>query len=184
MFVFNLSIKKTKLKKIFAAVIIATIVILLLFFLSSLINKSRAIYVQDEIKQASIVNLTPENYTNILKSSYADIDTYVGKKIKFTGFVYRLYDFNESQFVLGREMIISKTSPTQAKVVVVGFLCTSKEATQFEDKSWVEIEGTIKKGFYHSEIPVVEVTSIKNTTPPEDPYVCPPDSSYVKTEQI
>lgn len=184
MFIFNLSIKKTKLKKFFIALTIATLIILLLLFLSSVVNKSRAVYVQDEIKQASIISITPENYTNILKSSYADIDTYVGKKIKFTGFVYRLYDFSNSQFVLGREMILSKTSHNQAKVVVVGFLCDSKEATQFDDRCWVEVEGTIKKGFYHSEIPVIEVTSIKKTTIPEDPYVYPPDSSYVKTEQI
>ena len=183
MFVFNVSVKKNKIQKFLMTFVGLVVIISFFLLLCSLKNKSRAIYVKDDIKQ-EVAELSPENYTNLLKSSYEDIDTYVGKKIKFSGFVYRLYDFKDTQFVLGREMILSQTSDTTAKVVVVGFLCNTAEAKNFEDGTWVEIEGTIKKGFYHSEIPVVEVNSIKKVSVPENPYVCPPDNGYIKSEVI
>ena len=39
------------------------------------------------------------NYTNVLKSVHENIDNYVGMKINFTGYVYRVLDLNENQFV-------------------------------------------------------------------------------------
>ena len=48
----------------------------------------------------------------------------------------------------------------------------------------MEIEGTITKGYYHSEIPVLKITKINKTDCPENPYVYPPDSGYVKTESL
>lgn len=183
MFVFNVSVKKNKIQKFIIGFIVLVFICALLLLICSLKNKSKAVYVKDDFKQ-DIAELTPENYTNLLKSSYEDMNTYIGKKIKFSGFVYRLYDFKDTEFVLGREMILSKTSDTQAKVVVVGFLCSTDEAKNFEDGTWVEIEGTIKKGVYHTEIPVVEVNSIKKTHVPDNPYVCPPSSGYVKSEII
>ena len=184
MFVFNVSIKKSKALKIFICIVSATIIISLIFGIYSLRNKTKREFVNYNIKNADIAEIAPENYTSILKNSYENMDAYVGKKIKFSGFVYRLYDFNESQFVLGREMIVSQTSQTQAQVVVVGFLCNLKGASAYEDGSWVEIEGTIQKGYYHSEIPIIEVTNITTVNCPENPYVYPPDSGYVKTETI
>ena len=183
MFVFNVSLKKDKLRKygiIFAILVVLTALLLLL---CSIKNKSRAVFVKDELTQ-DVAELTPENYTNLLKSSYENIDTYIGKKIKFSGFVYRLYDFKSNEFVLAREMIVSRTSETQGKVVVVGFLCNCEEAKNYKDGTWVEIEGTIKKGFYHTEIPVLEISNIVKTSVPENPYVCPPSNSYVKSEII
>lgn len=183
MFVFNVSLKKNKIQKFLITFLVLVVIIALFFLVCSLKNKSKAIYVKDDITQ-DIAALSPDNYTNVLKNSYEDINTYLNKKIKFSGFVYRLYDFKDTQFVLGREMVLSRISDTQAKVVVVGFLCNTDEAKNFEDGTWVEIEGTIQKGFYHTEIPIVEVTSIKKTSVPENPYVCPPSNSYVKSEII
>ena len=45
----------------------------------------------------------------------------------------------------------------------------------------VGIEGTITKGEYHGEIPVIEIEKIKETKTPSDEYVYPPDESYVPT---
>ena len=77
-------------------------------------------------------------------------------------------------------MIISSDFQT----VVVGFLCNYNEASEFEDNAWVEIEGTITKGDYHGEIPVIEIYNIKRTESPSDEYVYPPDSSFVATSTV
>ena len=105
------------------------------------------------------------------------MNQYIGKKIKFVGFVYRLYDFPNDQFVLARQMIVSP----DLQAVVVGFLCHLNGAEKYKDGCWVEIEGTITKGEYHGEIPVIEIENIKETKTPNDEYVYPPDESYVPT---
>ena len=108
------------------------------------------------------------------------IDTYVGQKIKFTGYVYRMYDFNSEQFVLARNMIVS----SDFQSVVVGFLCHSEVASNFEDGCWVEVEGTITKGDYYGEMPIVEVEKINEVQTPTDEYVYPPDDSFVTTSTV
>lgn len=124
-----------------------------------------------------IQDISASNYSNVLKTVHNNIDEYVGMKIRFTGFVYRLYDFSENQFVLGRQMIVS----TDMQAVVVGFLCNLNEVSKYEDGTWVEIEGTIQKGDYHGEMPIIEVENIKQVEIPSEEYVYPPDQSYVAT---
>lgn len=109
-----------------------------------------------------------------------NLDSYIGKKIKFSGFIYKIYDFSEDQFVLGRNMIISSDFQT----VVVGFLCQSKDIKNFSENSWVEIEGEITKGDYHGEIPIIKITKINQIQKPNDEYVYPPDENFVPTSSI
>ena len=136
--------------------------------------------ITDTLKNNSVCEINSNNYTNILNEVHNNLDLYVGQKIKFSGFVYRIYDFSSDQFVLGRNMIISSDFQT----VVVGFLCESKEVKNFENNSWVEIEGKITKGNYHGEIPIIKITSIKNIDKPNDEFVYPPDENFIPTSAI
>lgn len=65
-----------------------------------------------------------------------------------------------------------------------GFLCSSSEAKNFKDGSWVEITGTITKGYYHGDIPVIEIESINEISKPKDPLVYPPDDHYIPTSSL
>lgn len=131
----------------------------------------------DDISKNKVNTISANNYTNVLKTVHNNLNSYIGTKIKFTGFVYRLYDFSDEQFVLGRQMIIS----SDMQAVVVGFLCHLSGANKYEDGCWVEIEGTITRGDYHGEIPVIEIESIKEVKNPSDEYVYPPDENYIPT---
>ena len=115
-----------------------------------------------------------------MKSVHDNIDDYVGVKINFTGYVYRMIDFNENQFVLARNMVISSDLQT----VVVGFLCECEESKNFKDNDWIEITGTVTKGDYHGDMPIIKVTEIKNSTKPNEELVYPPDESYIPTSGI
>ena len=128
-----------------------------------------------DAKQNEIIELNETNYTNILKSANEDIDSYVGSKVKITGYVYRLIDFDKTQFVVARDMKFEKSSQS----LVVGFLCESKDASKYSDGTWVEIIGKIKKGRFNSELAVLDVISIKETTKPVNLYVNPPDDTYI-----
>ena len=184
MFICNVSLNKSKIYKILLWIFVVILIIAVIFGIYSFINKSKRNFVDDTIQTANMIDINSENYTSILKNSHENIELYLNKTIKFSGFVYRLYDFNDNQFVLGREMIISQNSQNQAKVVVVGFLCEYTGGNKFDDNTWVEIEDVISKGYYHSEIPVVKINKITKTTAPESPYVYPPDEGYVEVENI
>ena len=120
------------------------------------------------------------NYTNILKSVHDNPDEYIGQKIKFSGYVYRIIDFTEKEFVLARNMVVSSDFQT----VVVGFLCNYDKAKDFEDGTWIEITGTITKGAYHGEMPIVDIENIQKTEKPSDENVYPPDDDYIPTSSL
>ena len=132
------------------------------------------------LPKSEIANLNSDNYTNILKSVHDNLDDYIGQKISFTGYVYRVYDFSENQFVLARNMIISSDNQT----VVVGFLCDYKNASEFNDNTWVNITGIIAKGDYHGEIPIIDITSITKCEKPANEFVSPPNATYIPTSAL
>lgn len=169
MFVCNIKMDKKLFSKF--VVFFLALVILIVFIIVGIrfYNTASSFKVTDDVDVSSL-DITANNYTEILKDSHEHIDKYIGKKVKFTGFVYRLYDFSETQFVLAREMIIS--SDNQA--VVVGFLSDFSNAYDFEDGTWVEVEGIIEKGNYHGDLPIIKVKNLRKVSAPDNQYVFPP----------
>ena len=183
MFVCNVKMDKNLIKKIGVISIIFILAIVFILVGFRFYNAASKVTVSDELDNSKL-EINSNNYTAILKDSHDNIDKYVGKKIKFDGFIYRLYDFGENQFVLAREMIISSDSSVDQgnHAVVVGFLCEFDTACNFQNGAWVEVEGVIEKGFYHGDMPVVKVKSLKETNSPKDEFVYPPDDTYITTE--
>lgn len=178
MFIYNLKLDSKNIIKI--GFIIMSIIITIFFIISIYKILSESFKVRDSVVEPDVACIEANNYTNILKSVYEDLDTHVGQKICFTGYVYRNSDFDEDKFVLARDMQTSKENET----LVVGFLCTCKNAKDFSDGTWIEITATITKGHYHGEIPLLDVTKISQTQEPENPIVCPPKDTYVPTTVI
>lgn len=181
MFICNVKINGSKVFKI--VMIVISFIVLLLFILGlfRIFGDAKGdIKNHDAIVTTDITEVKESNYTNILKAVHDNLDDYIGCKIHFSGYIYRIYDFNESQFVLARDMVISSDFQT----LVVGFLCATKEAKEYPDGTWVEITGEITKGEYHGEIPILKVTDIKVTSKPQDYYVYPPDPGYIPTKGV
>ena len=175
MFIYNIKLNGSKLYKILLFVIIVCVIILSVIVTKKVFNASFKI--NDEIKSNEYIEPTNENYATILKNVHENIDDYIGKKFKFSGYVYRVYDLESNQFVLARNMIISSDLQT----VIVGFLCDYKNSYELKDYSWIEIEGEIKKTNYHGEIPVVKIYSIKQIQKPDNEYGYPPNETYIQT---
>lgn len=128
-----------------------------------------------------ISQISPKNYTNVLKTVHENIDSYVGKKICFTGYVYRVLDLEGNQFVLARDMIINSNYQS----VIVGFLCEYDNAKDFANDTWVQVTGEIVKGDYHGDMPILRVIEIDVVPKPSsEEYVYPPDDSYIPTNGI
>lgn len=182
MFIYNFKINGGVALKII--IIILSIFMLTVFGISvyRIFFTSGEVKINDTIEPKEVTEIQPENYTNILQAVHNDIDSYAGMKIKFIGYVYRLIDFEEEEFVLARDMFINEE---QTQYVVVGFLTQYKNAKDFEDGEWVELTGTIEKGKYHNEeIPIIKVTNIQKTSAPENPFVMPPSSTYIPTSGL
>ena len=179
MFVYNVSLNKTNtVKFIFVVVAIALLVFLgISGYRIIMASMDRSITVQDNIPNDNVVILTTENYTNVLKTVHDNVDNYVGKTIELEGYIYKLPDFNEMQFVLARDMVINSSLQT----LVVGFLCNYNKANEFSNNTWVELTGKIIKGKFYEEIPVIEITEIKQKDRPKEYMVYPPDEHFIPT---
>ena len=135
-----------------------------------------------KLNNKEITEINSDNYANILQAVHDDLDSYVGMKIKITGYIYRLIDFEENQFVIARDMYINKEK-TQS--VVVGFLTQYKNAKNFKNGEWVELIGVIEKGKYHNEeIPIIKVTELEIVNAPEDSFVIHPSDTYIPTSGL
>lgn len=158
MFVCNL---KLNFKKILIISAILIVLVALFLEISSMLkdnNNNNFDYVLDS-----------ENFTEILKTVHDNIDSNIGKTIKLSGFVFRLPDFRSNYFVCGRNMILDDEEK------VVGFLCTYNGDLELSDSEWVEITGTIVKGYYTADMPVIQITNIQKITAPTNTYVKTPD---------
>ena len=177
MFVCNLKLSRKLIFKIFFVLIFIVVIVVAGISAYKIFNYQT---VNDNLKLPEISNVSSDNYTNVLKSVHDNLDEYIGQKINFTGYVYRVYDFTETQFVLARNMVISSDKQT----LVVGFLCNYSKANEFSDNTWVNIIGKITKGDYHGDIPIIEITSMKQCDKPADEYVYPPDDTYIPTSAL
>lgn len=177
MHIYNIKINKNFIFKILLIFITLLTLGILFFSVFNIYHQVRNLDTNIADADPNIINIDPSNYTNMLKAISENPDDYVGKQISFSGYVYRLPDFNENEFVLARDMIIS----SDYQAVVVGFLCNYANAQDLKDGEWVQIVGTIEKGEYHGTIPIVNVTSLTRISSPSDEYVYPPTGSILPT---
>ena len=180
MFICNVKVNSKlwfKIIMIVMALIVLGIFILSLYKLFG--EQQQVSNLNEGIQHSNVTEISPNNYTNILKAVHDDIESYLGKQIKFSGYIYRVFDLQENQFVLARDMLIDSQS------YVVGFLCEYDRIKDFNDGSWIEIIGSISKGKYHNRtIPIVKVNSLNKIEKPTDAFVLPPADTYIPTSAI
>lgn len=177
MFIYNIKISNNKIFKLFIIGSILLMISLIIFAIYKIVGDNNSSNDISCVESDNISEVSPKNYTNILKTVHDNIDPYVGKEIKFSGFVYRVYDLKENQFVLARNMVISSDFQT----VVVGFLCECDSIKNYKDGTWIEITGKIQKTDYHGDMPYIKIKTLKEIQKPSDEYVYPPDDSYIPT---
>ena len=179
MFVYNLKINKMRIFKgimIIFGIIILSLMFVIGFNIFKNANPEKNL-IDDSIPSSEIAALKPENYTNILKAVHNDIDTYIGQKISFSGYVYRVSGLKENEFILARDMDVGNN-----QTVVVGFMCSYDKASEFENYAWINITGEITKGSFNKiDMPVLKITKIDKTNKPANDTVPMPDDSFVPT---
>ena len=97
MFVCNVKVNGNKLGKMIVILLFIIIITATLWIGYKVIGNS-FFKTNDTINQKEIYELTPSNYTNVLKTVHENIDNYIDQKIHFSGYGYRMLDFNENHF--------------------------------------------------------------------------------------
>ncbi len=163
MFVWNIKLNFKKL--LFICIIIAVVIAVFIE-----LNNMESLDVENKEIKAEKYDyvLSDSHFATILKSIHDNINKNVGKTIKMSGFVFRMPDFKDNNFVCGRNMIVAGEDK------VVGFLCDYKLAKDFKDDEWVEITGTIVLGTYIDSVPVIKIKEIKKIPPLSNTYVTAP----------
>ena len=98
MFICNISLNKTRIVKCLFVIIAITLIIFFTYSAYRIFSESMGSSVNDSMPNPDVIDITSANYTNVLKTVHDDLNTYVGKKIHFTGYVYRVSDFSEKHF--------------------------------------------------------------------------------------
>lgn len=155
--IINLKVNSAKILIFFAIIVAITFVFLATIRVVNINNKKGAIV------------MTDENYTTVLNECSNNTDNYVGTEITFTGYIFRMDDFSDTQFVIARDMLVNST---QAQIV--GFLCTYEKAKEFDDNLWVKATGIVTKGNFNGPIPIISIKTLKKITTPNEVFVYPP----------
>ena len=179
MFVYNFKVNKSSIFKIlmilFCIIILGVIVTTLIYIFNDAKHEKNLI--DDSIPSSEIASITPENYTNILKAVHNDLDTYIGQKISFSGYVYRVNNLKENEFILARDMDVGNH-----QTVVVGFLSSYERASELENYTWINISAEIIKGYFNdTQMPVLKILSVEKINKPSNDTVPMPDDSFVPT---
>lgn len=182
MFIYNFKINGGRALRIIIVLLSLFMLTVFLISIYRIFFTNGKFIVNDKIETKDVTEIDADNYANILQAVHEDLDSYIGLKIKFTGYVYRVLDFTDNQFVLARDMIINENK-TQS--VVIGFLSQYKNAQNFENGTWIELTGTIEKGKYHNEeIPIINVIEMHEVEEPEVLFVAPPSNTYIPTSGL
>lgn len=119
---------------------------------------------------APVITLEDEDFGIWYMDALDNLDNYVGKTIKFRGYVYKSDRFPKGVLVPGRFAMTCCADD----VSFIGFICKYEGAENFVSKQWVNVTAKIGKEYqkeYKSEGPVLYAKSIVLTGEPKEKLV-------------
>ena len=116
------------------------------------------------------LNVTDQNYLEIMELIYNYPSEFIGKKISYKGFVFKSPEKDKTDYFVFRFGIIHCIADSG----VFGLLTHLPANEDFENNDWIELTGVIRSEYYlpfKREIPVVDVTEFKKIDEPKNQYV-------------
>lgn len=124
--------------------------------------------VADKYLKNEGIQVTTENYMEVMEAIYDYPDEFAGKTVEFTGFVYDDPSDANSQFLF-RFGIIHCIADSG----VYGLLTTGN-TQHYEDNTWIQARGKIVNRYHQQlkqSLPTLEVESAVQVEKPDNPYV-------------
>lgn len=108
---------------------------------------------------AEVIEIGDEDYGIFYLDALDNQERYEGKKVSFTGMVYKNSLFQRNDFVPGRQVMTCCAED----IAFLGFLCKSREAKRLANRQWVKVTGTMKYEYrreYKGPGPVLMADSV------------------------
>ncbi len=125
---------------------------------------------KEKYDDKQLINITDENYLEVMELIYNYPSEFIGKKISYEGFVYKTPDGEKEDNFLFRFGIIHCVADSG----VFGLLTHMPEGTNVKNDEWYKVEGIIQSDYYEPfkrDIPVVEVNTLTKIEAPKNQYV-------------
>lgn len=116
------------------------------------------------------LEITNDNYLEVMELIYNYPNSFVGKSISFNGFVYEANKNNQKYDFLFRFGIIHCVADSG----VFGLMTKLPENLAVKNNQWLHVEGTITLDFFepfHRQIPSVAVAKAQPVSAPKNQYV-------------
>ncbi|MFD1900099.1 TIGR03943 family putative permease subunit [Enterococcus termitis] len=116
------------------------------------------------------VQVTEENYLELMELIYNYPSEFIGKTITYEGFIFNSSQNEQENIFVFRFGIIHCVADSG----VFGLLTHMPSEHSFKNNQWVTLTGTIHSEYYtpfKREIPVVEVNKVKEIQEPKNQYV-------------
>lgn len=116
------------------------------------------------------IEITDENYLEIMELIYNYPSEFIGKKVTYKGFIFNSPEKDKSDVFVFRFGIIHCVADSG----VFGLLTQMPEEKNFANNEWVEVSGVIESKYYEAfkrALPYVEVATVKTVAEPKNQYV-------------
>ncbi|AIF54188.1 TIGR03943 family protein [Pelosinus sp. UFO1] len=124
----------------------------------------------DELRQTNFIKVSDQNFLGVMSEINRYPKEYAGKEIEMKGFIFKGSATSPNRFSLVRYVIgccVADASP-------YGLLCEIKDAANYTDGNWYQIQGIIETNEYQGkEFPIIKITWVKQIDALFSPYVFP-----------
>ncbi|WJY27568.1 MULTISPECIES: TIGR03943 family putative permease subunit [Sporosarcina] len=131
-------------------------------------DESEFAILRQELLDADTIEMTNENYMDVMFYLNDDPVAFEGKQLSMTGFVFKDPIFQENRFVIARFGI----SCCVADAEVYGIMSAEPPAAPFAEDEWLDVTGTLTTVQHEGmTLPFLEMSDHQVIDQPELPYV-------------
>jgi putative membrane protein len=118
--------------------------------------------------------VSPDHYLDVMTVLNMSLDSFVGKQIEITGFIFRQEGLKENQAAIARFAMTC----CSADATVYGIIIEGDQVETLRSDQWYMVTGKLDKTVFQNEnLPIIHVQSLKKIKAPKDPYVYPSPES-------
>ena len=106
-----------------------------------------------KLDESELIQMNDGIYSSYVEAMNMNPNDFEGRKIKVRGFVYKEEGLEENQLILSRFLI----THCIADASITGLITEFNQANEFEQDTWLEIEGTLEVTNYNGiELPLIK----------------------------
>jgi putative membrane protein len=123
-----------------------------------------------KLEESDVIQMKDDIYSSYFEAISMNPKEYIGRKVKVSGFVYKEEGLDPNQLVISRFLI----THCIADASIIGLLTEFKHSSEFEQDTWLELEGTLDVTTYNGvELPFIKAEKWKVIEEPVEPYIYP-----------